>query len=157
MSSWREVKIYQHRDVTTNRYRAYAYISTEASGSGLQVIDLSGLPNSVALATTLTDTGRQHTVYVSNIDYSTNAALPGAEAFLYVAGSDVNNGAWRVYSLANPARPQLVTAAPGGQYMHDSTSLYIGRGERSIHDERWHGERWRRLHNRDRNADLACW
>lgn len=125
MSSWREVKIYQHRDVTTNRYRAYAYISTEAPGSGLQVIDLSGLPNSVALATTLTDTGRQHTVYVSNIDYSTNVALPGAEAFLYVAGSDVNNGAWRVYSLVNPARPQLVTAAPGGQYMHDSTSLYI--------------------------------
>lgn len=124
-SLWREVKIYQHRDVVANRYRAYAYISTEASGSGLQVIDLSGLPNSVALATTLTDTGRQHTVYVSNIDYATNMALPGAEAFLYVAGSDVNSGAWRVYSLANPALPQLVTAAPGGQYMHDSTSLYI--------------------------------
>lgn len=124
-STWREVKIYQHHDVMANRYRAYAYISTEASGSGLQVIDLSGLPNSVALATTLTDTGRQHTVYVSNIDYATNTALSGAEAFLYVAGSDVANGAWRVYSLANPAQPQLLTTAPGGQYMHDSTSLYI--------------------------------
>jgi choice-of-anchor B domain-containing protein len=124
-SAWREVKIYQHLDATANRYRAYAYISTEAPGSGLQVIDLSGLPNSVTLATTLTDTGRQHTVYVSNIDYASNMALPGAEAFLYVAGSDINRGAWRVYSLANPAQPQLLTAAPGGQYMHDSTSLYI--------------------------------
>lgn len=124
-SLWREVKIYQHRDTAANRYRAYAYISTEAPGSGLQVIDLSGLPNTVSLATTLTDTGRQHTVYVSNIDYATNVALPGAEAFLYVAGSDRSSGAWRVYSLANPASPQLLTAAPGGQYMHDSTSLFI--------------------------------
>lgn len=124
-SLWREVKIYQHRDTVANRYRAYAYISTEASGSGLQVIDLSGLPNTVSLATTLADTGRQHTVYVSNIDYATNVALPGAEAFLYVAGSDRNSGAWRVYSLANPASPQLLTSAPNGQYMHDSTSLFI--------------------------------
>jgi choice-of-anchor B domain-containing protein len=124
-SAWREVKIYQHRDAAANRYRAYAYISTEASGSGLQVIDLSGLPNTVTLATTLTDTGRQHTLYVSNIDYATNVALPGAQAFLYVSGSDRNSGAWRVYSLANPAQPQLLTVAPGGQYIHDSTSLFI--------------------------------
>lgn len=124
-SLWREVKIYQHLDTAANRYRAYAYISTEAAGSGLQVIDLSGLPNTVSLATTITDTGRQHTLYVSNIDYATNVALPGAQAFLYVAGSDRNAGAWRVYSLANPAQPQWVNAAPAGQYMHDSTSLLI--------------------------------
>jgi choice-of-anchor B domain-containing protein len=124
-SAWREVKIYQYQDTAANRYRAYAYVSTEAAGSGLQVIDMSGLPNTARLATTLTDTGRQHTVYVSNIDYATNVALPGAEAFLYVAGADRNAGAWRVYSLANPAQPQLLTAAPGGQYMHDSTSLFI--------------------------------
>jgi choice-of-anchor B domain-containing protein len=125
-SPWREVKIYQVRDTTANRYRAYAYISTEAQNSGLQVLDLSGLPNSVALATTLNDTGSQHTLYVSNIDYATNVALPGAQAFLYAAGSNVNGGAWRVYSLANPEQPQLLSAAPAGtQYMHDSTSLYI--------------------------------
>jgi len=125
-SSWREVKVYQVRDDAANRYRAYAYISTEAPGSGLQVIDLSGLPNSAARATTLTDTGSQHTLYVSNIDYGTNVALPGRQAFLYVAGSNLNSGSWRIYSLANPAQPQLLTAAPAGtQYMHDSTSLYI--------------------------------
>lgn len=123
-SSWREVKIYQHHDGT--RYRAYAYVTTEASGSGLQVIDLSGLPNSVSLANTLGDTGSQHTLYVSNIDYSTNMALPGRQAFLYVAGANVNGGAWRVYSLINPDEPELLTPAPTGtQYMHDSTSLYI--------------------------------
>jgi choice-of-anchor B domain-containing protein len=125
-SAWREVKIYQHFDAIANRWRAYAYISTEAPGSGLQVIDLSGLPSSVALATTLIDTGSQHTLYVSNIDYATNVALPGREAFLYSAGSNLNGGAWRKYSLANPASPQVHTLAPTGtQYMHDSTSLIL--------------------------------
>lgn len=125
-SSWREVKVYQHFDAGSNRHRAYAYVTTEAFGAGLQVIDLSGLPAAATLATTLADTGSQHTAYVSNIDYATNAALPGAQAFLYLAGSNVNGGAWRAYSLANPAAPQLVaTAPPGTQYVHDATSLLI--------------------------------
>lgn len=125
-SAWREVKLYQVRDPAANRYRAYAYVTTEAPGSGLQVIDLSGLPNSASLAATLTDTGSQHTAYVSNIDYATNVALPGAQAFLYLAGSNVAGGAWRAYSLASPAQPQLAgTATPGSGYMHDSTSLLL--------------------------------
>jgi choice-of-anchor B domain-containing protein len=125
-SDWREVKIYQVRDEAANRYRAYAYISTEAPNSGVQVIDLSGLPSTVSLANTIRDTSSQHTLYVSNIDYGTNVVLPGREAFLYVAGSNLNLGSWRVYSLANPAQPQLITAAPVGTgYMHDSTSLYL--------------------------------
>ncbi len=125
-SSWREVKVYQHFDGGSNRYRAYAYVTTEAFGSGLQVIDLSGLPATATLATTLSDTSTQHTDYISNIDYATNVALPGAEAFLYVAGSDLADGAWRVYSLADPAQPQFVAAAPpGSEYVHDATSLLI--------------------------------
>ncbi len=104
----------------------YAYITTEAPGAGLQVIDLSGLPATATLARTLSDTGSQHTAYISNIDYATNMALPGAEAFLYLAGSDVGSGAWRVYSLANPAEPQFIAAAPAGtEYVHDATSLLI--------------------------------
>ncbi len=58
----------------------------------MQVIDLSGLPATATLATTLLDTGSQHTAYISNIDYATNMALPGQEAFLYLAGSDVGTG-----------------------------------------------------------------
>ncbi len=125
-SPWREVKVYQYFDGGSNRYRAYAYVTTEASGSGLQVIDLSDLPASAALATTLSDTGSQHTDYISNIDYGTNVVLPGAEAFLYVAGSNLADGAWRVYSLADPAQPQFIAAAPSGsEYVHDATSLLI--------------------------------
>ena len=125
-SSWREVKVYQEFHVPTNRFRAFAYVTTEASGAGVQVINLGGLPNTVTLATTLSDTGSQHTDYVSNIDYATNMALPGTQAFLWLAGSNVGNGSWRVYSLANAAQPQFIRQAPAGtQYVHDATSLLI--------------------------------
>ena len=125
-SLWREVKIYQYYDAGTSRYRAYAYIATEAPNSGIQVLDLSGLPTSVQLWTTLRDTSSQHTLYVSNIDYATNLAVPGRQAYLYVAGSNLNGGAWRKYSLSVPSEPQFLARPPDGtQYMHDSTGLYI--------------------------------
>lgn len=125
-SSWREVKVHQFFEAASNAYRAYAYVTTEAPNSGVQVIDLGGLPGTATLAATLSDTGTQHTPYISNVDYATNLALPGAEAFLYLAGSDVAGGAWRAYSLANPALPQLIaTAPPGTEYVHDATSLLI--------------------------------
>jgi choice-of-anchor B domain-containing protein len=124
-SPWREVKIYQVYDSAAMRWRAYAYVSTEAANSGLQTIDLSGLPQTATLASTNLDTGSQHTLYVSNIDYATNAALPGAVPFLYVAGANVGGGAWRAYGLANPAAPTLAGTSPTTHYMHDSTSLLV--------------------------------
>ncbi len=124
-SAWREVKVYQVHDPVALRWRVYAYVTTEAANSGLQTIDMSGLPNSAALASTNHDTSSQHTLYVSNIDYATNVALPGATPYLYVAGSNIAGGSWRAYSLANPAMPQFRSAANNGHYMHDSTSLRI--------------------------------
>jgi choice-of-anchor B domain-containing protein len=124
-SPWREVKVYQAFDAGANRWRAYAYVTTEAANSGLQTIDLSGLPQTAALAATNLDTSSQHTLYVSNIDYATNAALPGLQPVLFVAGSNSSGGSWRAYSLANPAAPQLVSSAPSTRYMHDSTSLVV--------------------------------
>ncbi|HWJ06188.1 MAG TPA: choice-of-anchor B family protein [Steroidobacteraceae bacterium] len=124
-SPWREVKVYQVRDTATSRWRAYAYVTTEAANSGIQTIDLSGLPQAAALASTNLDTGSQHTLYVSNIDYATNVALPGLTPVLYVAGSNLNGGAWRAYSLANPASPQFVSGASTTRYMHDSTSFVV--------------------------------
>jgi choice-of-anchor B domain-containing protein len=127
-SPWREVKVYQARDVAANRWRAYAYVTTEAANSGLQTIDMSGLPQSAVLASTNMDTGSQHTLYVSNIDYATNVAEGPLQPVLYVAGSNLNGGSWRAYSLANPAAPQLVSSAPSSRYMHDSTSLLLTDG-----------------------------
>jgi len=125
-SPWREVKVYQLPNPAGGRHLAYAYITTEAPGSGLQIIDLTDLPASVSLANTLMDFGRSHTLYISNVDYASMAALPGQQAFLYVAGTDVAGGAFRIYNLADPVHPALVTAPPmGNGYMHDSTSMLL--------------------------------
>lgn len=125
-SLWREVKAYQVLDPNTGTHRAYAYVTTEAAGGGLQIIDLSNLPASISLAGTLTEFSSSHTLYVSNIDYATNKALPGQQAFLYIAGASLNGGAFRIYDLANPLAPTLVTAPPAGAgYMHDSASMLI--------------------------------
>lgn len=125
-SLWREVKAYQFYDPGIGRHRAYAYVTTEAPGGGLQVIDLTNLPASVTLAATLTEFSTSHTLYISNIEYAGNAALPGQTPYLYIAGANIGGGAFRIYSLANPVAPVLVTAPPPGTgYMHDSTSMLI--------------------------------
>ena len=51
-SPWREVKAYQFFDAALGRHRAYAYATTEAPGGGLQIFDLTNLPNTVTLANT---------------------------------------------------------------------------------------------------------
>jgi choice-of-anchor B domain-containing protein len=125
-SLWREVKVYQAADPNGGPHRAYAYITTEAPNSGLQILDLSDLPHGVTLANTLNDFGSSHTVMISNVDYASMSPLPGREAFLFIAGANVAGGAFRIYSLADPAAPVLVTAPPPGTgYMHDSTSMII--------------------------------
>lgn len=125
-SPWRAVKAYQFFDPGIGRHRAYAYVTTEAPGGGLQVIDLTDLPASVTLANTITEFSTSHTLYVANIDYATNAALPGQTPYLVIAGANIGGGAFRLYSLANPAVPVLVTAPPAGTgYMHDSASMLI--------------------------------
>jgi choice-of-anchor B domain-containing protein len=125
-SLWREVKVYQVADPGGGPHRAYAYITTEAPGGGLQIIDLSNLPASISLANTLTEFSTSHTLYISNVDYASMTALPGRQAYLYIAGSNVSGGAFRIYDLVDPVHPALVTPSPAGNgYMHDSTSMLI--------------------------------
>jgi choice-of-anchor B domain-containing protein len=124
-SLWREVKALQVPQAG-GPHRAYAYVTTEAPGGGLQIIDLSNLPDSVSLANTLSEFSTSHTLYVSNVNYATNIALPGRQPFLYIAGSNIAGGAYRIYDLTNPVVPRLVTPSPAGAgYMHDSTSMLI--------------------------------
>ncbi len=78
-SLWREVKVLQVPQ-PGGPHRAYAYVTTEAPGGGLQIIDLTNLPASVSLANTLAEFSTSHTLYISNIDYATNIALPGRQA-----------------------------------------------------------------------------
>ncbi|MEO8019271.1 MAG: choice-of-anchor B family protein [Pseudomonadota bacterium] len=128
-SLWREVKAYQVFDAALGKHRAYAYVTTEAPGGGLQIIDLTNLPNSVTLAATMPEFSTSHTLYISNINYATNAALPGQTPYLFIAGSNLAGGAFRIYDLSNPTSPVLVTPPPAGTgYMHDSTSMQITDG-----------------------------
>lgn len=130
-SQWREVKVYQYRDEAANRWKAYAYISTEAGANvGLQIIDLNRLSDptpSVSLAATIgSDFTRSHTVYIKNVDYATNVALPGTTPVLYMNGTNLNTGTFRAFSLANPTAPALIGApATNLIYTHDSTSMRI--------------------------------
>ncbi len=126
-SIWHEVKVYQVFDAAANQHRAYAYVTTDqAPQSGLQVIDLSGLPNSVTLVNTIRDFQTSHTVQLSNVNNASNVALPGRQAYLYIAGANINGGSFLIYDLSDPVNPRLATQAPAGTgYMHDSATMFI--------------------------------
>ncbi len=124
-STWRDIKVYQYLDGASGDYKAYAYVTTEGSSGGLQIIDLTSLPDSVSLANTITEFSRAHNVYLANIDYATGMALDGMEPFLYIAGANKDGGLFRVFNLTDPTAPELVATNPLGGYMHDATSLVI--------------------------------
>jgi len=124
-STWRDMKVYQYWDPDLNRYQAYAYVTTEA-GQGLQIIDLTELPTQIFLAATINDFSSAHNIYIANVNYSTGVVNEGTTAFIYVAGTNLGNGGFRVYDLTNPTSPSLVTPAPvGSGYVHDLTTFTI--------------------------------
>jgi len=123
-STWRDIKVYQFQ--TGNTFEAYAYVTTEAPGDGLQIIDLNNLPSSVSLANTILEFSDAHNIYISNVNYSTNTVLDGMDAFIYIAGANKNSGAFRIFDLSNPTEPNLVTVPPSGTgYVHDASSMVI--------------------------------
>ncbi|HEY1014667.1 MAG TPA: choice-of-anchor B family protein [Herpetosiphonaceae bacterium] len=116
-SQWRELKVYQFRNQTTNKWDAYAYITTEASNSGIQIINLSNLPNSISLANTWRGVSTSHTAFLSNVDWSTSVGNnPNFSPVLYINGANKNGV--RLLSLADPANPVQVGAWENN-YVHD--------------------------------------
>lgn len=124
-STWRDVKVYQYFDKSANRWQSYAYVTTEAR-QGLQVIDLTELPEKVSLAGTYDEFSSAHNVYLANTDYATGKPHAGMDAYAYILGSNLARGAFRVLDLSNPTEPTLATAPPiGTEYIHDATTLLI--------------------------------
>jgi len=124
-SIWRDAKVYQLFDAATQSYQAYAYVTTEAN-QGLQIIDLTDLPNSISLANTVTNITSAHNIYIANVDYSTGLSNTAFEPHIYIAGSNVGGGSFRVMSLADPINPVVeIASAAGAGYMHDVTSVVI--------------------------------
>jgi choice-of-anchor B domain-containing protein len=141
-SSWRDVKVYQFKDEVAGRWKAYAYVTSEdavlaalkpqAIEQGLQIIDLTKLPNSISLAGTYKGFKSAHNIYIGNVDYKTGVALPGLTPYAYILGSNLNDGqtsrggAFRILDLKNPVAPVEITVPPiGTEYVHDATSLVI--------------------------------
>jgi choice-of-anchor B domain-containing protein len=123
---WRDIKVYQFFDSAANRWKAYAYVTADAVNQGLQIIDLTGLPGTISLAATVNAFASAHNIYMANIDYATGVPLPGQKAYAYILGSNLQNGAFRIFDLTNPTAPTLVTTPPAGTgYVHDATSMLI--------------------------------
>ncbi|HVS19814.1 MAG TPA: choice-of-anchor B family protein, partial [Planctomycetota bacterium] len=98
-SLWRDVRTYQQ----------HAYMVSEG-GSGIQVVDMTNLDaGSVTQLANVLDGGTEttHTLFVDEVS-----------GFLYRSGGG-NNGL-RIYSLANPAAPQLV-GQWNDRYTHEVT------------------------------------
>lgn len=97
-SIWRDIKTHSH----------YAYITTEGTGTGqgLQIVDMSNLPNSVTLVNTVTTWfNRAHNLYIDN-------------GFAYVVGTN-SGGGMHILDLANPVAPVRKALYNTSGYIHD--------------------------------------
>jgi choice-of-anchor B domain-containing protein len=98
-SSWREMKVYSH----------YAYIVSEATNSGLQIVDLQYLPDSIHFVRTFTYSGYNHThsiqqdgpyLYLNGGNVSTGQADPGGTTAIDLTvdpGNPTKRGSWGTY------------------------------------------------------------
>ncbi|NNE06925.1 MAG: choice-of-anchor B family protein [Gemmatimonadetes bacterium] len=111
---------YYHRDIKT--YQNYAYVVSENTGTnqGIQILDLSTLPDSVRVVgsyTTASDT-RSH-----------NLSIDTATGYMYVCKQ--NYSGFRVISLANPESPVDVGFAATPD-IHDvyarNDTVYVSEG-----------------------------
>lgn len=100
-SIWREVKTWQH----------YAYVTTEGCCDGLQIVDLSYLPDSVSVK--YWDGGSP-----LNNQLQTIHALHIDQGYVYLYGSNLFNGSALVVDLSDPWNPVYQGHTPG-TYIHD--------------------------------------
>ena len=124
-ASWRDIKVHQQFDSAAQRWRAYAYITTDGSTDGLFVVDMSGLPHSVKKADYVSDFSSAHNVYLSDSDFATGIALGSSVPHLIVAGSNLSAGRYLAYTLQDPLAPTLAGGAQTPDYMHDAASMTI--------------------------------
>ncbi len=111
-NSWREIRTSGH----------YAYITTEATGGGLQIVDLLPDPNnpdSVRLVSKFNTGGNnnQH-----NLGTSAGYAWE-ANHYIYLCGGQVtvgfgNSGGMAIYDVSNPTSPVLMSRY-ATRYVHD--------------------------------------
>ena len=85
-SNWSDVKVFGD----------HAYLINE-EGGGVAIIDLSDIDNgNVPIVATLTDQG---------LDRGHNVAIDAVSEFLYLCGSNLNNGRLAAYDISDPTAP----------------------------------------------------
>ncbi len=101
-SNWREITVIGD----------FAYVTTEGSSdtTGMQVIDLQFLPDSLHLLTTYSETFSRGHILQRDI-YSDSA-------FVYVSGTSTTQGV-HIMDVSNPANPIEVGLYQPGYYIHD--------------------------------------
>lgn len=126
-SNWRDIKVYQYFDRTTLRWQAYAYSTSEADEK-LTFIDLNDLENGISLLKRQSTYSSAHNIYISNLDYGLNIALPGQEPIVHILGSNSFGGSFRSYTLSDPETLGSIytnSSATRNDYTHDAASLII--------------------------------
>lgn len=115
-SEWREVKLYQRWNPARRRHDAYAYVVSEAPTAGLQILDLSNLPDSVSLAATFRGFDTAHTVFMANVDPASGAGnIDDVPPVLYIEGS---NEGFLALDVSEPDAPRI-TGRFLDSYVHD--------------------------------------
>ncbi len=127
-NDWRDISIYQFFDTSANRWKSYAYVTSE--GQGLQLLDLTELPNRVIDRGTITSYfSSAHTLYI-NTDYAYGTVVEGMTPNLYIAGASSAGGSWQSLDLVDPLAPKRIWVRSNltradGEYMHDATGMLI--------------------------------
>ncbi|PCJ81296.1 MAG: hypothetical protein COA49_06170 [Bacteroidetes bacterium] len=106
-SLWRDVKVLGD----------YAYIVTEAPGSGIQVFDLTQLRNWNDSQGTVawTETG-----FSSAFSSAHNIAVHEPSSSVYVLGSNFQSGGVMIFDVSNPLQPLLTGVYGESGYFHDA-------------------------------------
>jgi len=125
-TNWRDIKVYQYFDKNIQSWQAYAYVSSDLSNDFVSIIDLNQLPISVSLVEQNKAVKMAHNLYISNVDFTYNIALPGETPWLQLVGSNKFGGEFHSYSLENPQTITPLTRQNGASgYTHDGTSFNV--------------------------------
>jgi choice-of-anchor B domain-containing protein len=111
---------YEWRDIKTHLNYAYVVTEGSGSGSGMQIIDLSYLPDSASLVNTYNTTfTTSHNLYIFN-------------TYAYVVGTS-GGGGMNILDLSNPVNPVQTDYYLGSGYIHDvydwDDTAYISGGD----------------------------
>ena len=96
---------YEWRDFKTHSHYLYVISEGNGTGSGLQIIDLSQLPDTAFLVNTFNQTfNSAHNLYI-------------ADGFAYIVGTSL--GGIHILDLANPTSPVQTAYYSASGYVHD--------------------------------------